>query len=895
MLERLWGLCGSRPFRKAGRGLPLGRGVSDTVGMVLLERGAPLASLADCADQARRGEGRLVLVAGEAGVGKSALLDQFATGLAGTRWCWGACDGLFTPRPLGAFLDIASQLGGELAGLDRAQAARDELFGALLGELARPGGLRVVVVEDIHWADEATLDLLRFLARRIREMPVLIVATYREDELAASYPLRVALGELAVQRCTRRIELSPLSAAAVGTMATGSGLDAAELYRVTGGNPFYVVEALHAGLDRIPLSARDAVLARAARLGPEARGILQAAALIGSVVEPCLLERAAAATPEMVDELADCGLLVADGAALRFRHEIARRAVEQAIPGHRLAIHARILAALRDAGCEDRARLAFHAEAAGDGPAALHHATLAGRRAAELGSHREAAAQFERALRFAAGEPPEALAARYDALAGELGVIDSFAAAADAYQQALRLWRETGDRLREGDTLRQLAGALGRLCQGGEAAAVSAAALQVLEPLGPSIELAQAYVRVAGIRAGELRFDETTTLARQAEELAGRLGAYAVQSRALNLEAWVTWSAGGDWEPLMHQALAVALDHGAAVEAGFAYTNLQEMNCASRRYAESERYYLAGVAHCEEHDIGVYLCCLQGVRTATLERLGRWDESITLSDVVLRRMLSSPINRMIPLGTLGRIRARRGEPGAWECLDKAMAAADGSGDPQYVVPHRLGRAEARWLAGDLAAAHHEASLAEQAADGAGPWLCGEAAAWVRRTGPSRKPQGELAEPYRLQLDGDWRNAAKLWDELGCPYDAALAMLDAAEEPALRQALDICQDLGAAATARVIRGAMRQLGIRSIPVGQRAATREHPLGLTRREREVLALVCAGHTNAEIAGKLFISAKTVDHHVSAVLGKLGAPTRQAAAAQAARLGLAGAAEI
>jgi predicted ATPase len=243
--------------------------------MALLERELPLASLADYADQARQSAGRLVLVAGEAGVGKSALLDQFAAGLAGARWCWGACDGLFTPRPLGAFVDIAGQLGGDLAGLYRTQAARDELFGALLGELARPGGLRVVVVEDIHWADEATLDLLRFLARRIRDLPVLIVATYREDELAASYPLRVALGELAVQRCTRRIELSPLSAQAVGTLAAGSGLDAAELYRVTGGNPFYVTEALHTGLDRVPPSARDAVLARAARLGPQARDILQ--------------------------------------------------------------------------------------------------------------------------------------------------------------------------------------------------------------------------------------------------------------------------------------------------------------------------------------------------------------------------------------------------------------------------------------------------------------------------------------------------------------------------------------------------------------------------------------------------------------------------------------------
>jgi DNA-binding CsgD family transcriptional regulator/tetratricopeptide (TPR) repeat protein len=850
--------------------------------MVLLERDVPLALLADYADQARQGEGRVVLVAGEAGVGKSALLEQFAVGLTDARWCWGGCDGLFTPRPLGAFLDIAGQLGGPLARLDLAQAPRDELFTALLGALRQPGGLRVVVLEDIHWADEATLDLLRFLARRIREIPVLIAATYREDELAASYPLRVALGEFAVQRHTRRIDLAPLSPRVVETMAAGSGLDAAELYRVTGGNPFYVTEVMQTGLDRVPQSARDAVLARAARLGPPARGVLYVAALIGATVEPWLLERAAATSPEMVDELAECGLLVADGAALRFRHEIARRAVEEAIPGHRVpAIHARILAALRDTGCEDHAQLAFHAEAAGDRSAALHHATLAGGRAVELGSHREAAAQFERALRFADDEPAAALAARYDDLADELRMIDSLDGAADAYQRALELWRETGDQLREGDTLRRFSGALWRLCRGQEASAAAADALRTLEPLGPSVELAQAYVTVAGYRATDTHVSEAIAVARRGREIAAQLGSYRVQSAALIIEALAAWPAGQDWEALLSRALAVALDHDAVAEAGHAYTNLHELSCSSRRYAESGPYYLDGVAFCEEHDLGTYLCCLQGVRTATLERLGRWDEAVALSGTVLRRVLAAPVNRMTPIGTIGRIRARRAEPGAWEYLDEAMAAADGTGEPQYVVPARLGRAEAHWLAGDLAAARRDADLADQALAGADPWLSGETAAWLRRAGSDRGPQPRLAEPYRLQLDGDWRNAVKLWDEIGCRYDAALAMLDAAEEPALRQALDICQDLGATATARVIRRTMRKLGIRSIPVGHNTATRAHPLGLTRREQEVLDLICAGRTNAEIAAALVISVRTAGHHVSAVLAKLGVSTRHAAA--------------
>ncbi len=659
---------------------------------------------------------------------------------------------------------------------------------------------------------------------------------------------------------------------------------------------FYLVEVLQTGLDRVPQSARDAVLARATRLGLQARDVLCTAALIGATIEPSLLERATATPPGVVDELAEAGLLVADATALRFRHEITRRAVEQAIPGHRQpAIHARILAAMRDAGCEDHARLAFHAEAAGDQPAALRHATLAGRGAVELGSHREAAAQFERALRCAAGEPAGALAARYDELADELGVIDSFGAAADAYERALGLWRAAGDRRHEGDTLRRLAGALWRLCRGREAAAASAGALAILEPLGPSAELARAYISVAADRLAETRFGDAIALTRRAQELARKLGSHEVWSNALILEALAAWPTGGEWEALLRQALAIALDHGVPLKAGLAYTNLHELNCASRHYAESEQHYLDGVAHCTEHDLGTYLCCLQGVRTVSLDRLGRWDESIALAGVVLRRVLASPLNRMIPILSIGRIRARRGEPGAWEYLDEAMAAADGTGDPQYIAPARLSRAEAYWLEGDLAAAHHEAELADQALDGSDPWLCGEAAAWLSRTGSAREPRGELAEPYRLQLEGDWRKAGKLWEEIGCPYDAALVLLGAAEEPALRQALGICDDLGAVATARIVRRTMRQLGIRSIPVGQRAATREHPLGLTRREREVLDLICAGHTNAEIAAKLFISTRTVDHHVSAVLAKLDAPTREVAASHATRLGLAGPAKI
>jgi AAA ATPase domain len=249
-----------------------GRGALADTAAPLLERESSLALLLEYAAQAAGGEGRLVLLGGEAGVGKSALVERLRRELPEARWSWGLCDGLFTPRPLGPLFDLADQFGGALLERCRAGAGREELFGALLTRVGGSGVLDVVVVEDIHWADEATLDLLRYLSRRLRDAAVLLVATYRDDGLAAGDRFRVALGDLALQRCTRRVGLAPLSADAVRELAGGSGLSVPELYRLTGGNPFYVTEVLRAGMEQVPPSARDAVLARAARLSGAARG-----------------------------------------------------------------------------------------------------------------------------------------------------------------------------------------------------------------------------------------------------------------------------------------------------------------------------------------------------------------------------------------------------------------------------------------------------------------------------------------------------------------------------------------------------------------------------------------------------------------------------------------------
>ncbi len=861
--------------------------------MHLLERESHLSSLMEYAAEAKCGDGRLVLIAGEAGVGKSSVLDQLEHDLVDSRWYSGACDGLFTPRPLAPLLDIAGQLGGELGSLCDKQAPRDQLFSALLRELTSRDGLTVVAIEDLHWADEATLDLLRFVGRRVRDARALVLVTYRDDGLAADDPLRIALGELSTQRTTRRLSLPPLSAGAVAELAVGTRVEADHLYRLTGGNPFYVAEALQTPTGDMPTSVRDAVLARAAGLTSAARHVLEVASLIGGRVSPEFLAHVSGATPSTIDDIISTGVLVGDGDRLRFRHEIARVAVQSAMAPHRTATaHRAILSELVATGSDDDARLAFHAEGAGDDALVLVHAPAAALRAAELAAHREAAAQYERAVRSAAAANNRLVASLYDSLSQELALVDRWEDSASARKEALRRWRELGDRLREGDSLRKLSRTMWRLCRGDEAEQAALAALAALEPLGPSTELAWAYAGLAGQRMNVGDFAESVRLAQQAQELASSLGLNEVLSDALNTEGCSNGSMGGDWEAPLRRSLEIAKGCGLAEEAGRAYANLYSFYSQLLRLAEGEGTFVEGVRYCDENDISTFANCLRGEHASVLERLGRWDEAEGLITGLIEKVIPSPVNRLNPLISLAKIRARRGDGEVWGPLDECIALADSLAQPEWVVHVRLARAEAHWLEGHDDDALAELSLATKAAADCCSVCVSSVAGWLHRVTRLPQPSADLSGPFAVEVSEDPQTAAAAWAASGLEYDAALALLGSDHEPLLRDALTRLEKLGASAAARLVRLRMRDLGIRAVPAGVRATTKAHPAGLTRREQQVLELLCAGLTNDEISAQLVVSVKTVDHHVSAVLAKLGVPSRKVAAAEAARRGLVGA---
>jgi DNA-binding CsgD family transcriptional regulator len=855
----------------------------------LVERESQLAALRQYAAEASLGHGRLVLISGESGVGKSVLLEELSRGWGEARWLWGACDGLFTPAALGPLLDIARQLGGELLELCRAEARRDQLYGALLRQFGESGALTAAVIEDVHWADEATLDLLAYLGRRIQHLPVLLLVTYRDDAQVAGDPLQVTLGSLASQRATRRLGLAPLSTPGVAELAEGTGIDPAELHRLTGGNPFFVTEVIQANAEVLPASVRDAILARAAALSESARDALDVASLVGSRMRSDLLA-SLIDDPLIMDELIGRGLLIIDGDQLRFRHEVARVAVQGAIrPYRKAAIHAQILDVLLSERCDDDARLAFHAEGAGRADLVVWYGARAGRRASDLASHREAVAQYQRALASATDTDVHTRAALSDALAQELALVDRWEESAETRTAALALWREIGDAGRESQSMREFSKALWRLCRGPESVHAAEAALALAKPLGPSPELAWAYQRVAFHRKSNGRDLEGIALARQAREMAEQFGLSDVISETLKVEAQVVRAAGNDWTVPLGAALETALSGGHEEQAGLAFAVMYTMYSADLRNGEGEQCYRQALAYCEEHDIGTFGACLQAERTSVLERIGRWNECVSLANALLHQHTLSPWNRLKPLCSVAKVMARRGQQGFWPYLDEAMESAMRLGEPEWILPAGMARVEAYWLEGQLNAAISELGQIRDVSASVPPIERGWLALWSRRLIGSAVAMD--VEPFASQVAGDGAHAAELWDRLGYRYEAALALLDTKEEALLRASLARLSDLGADAAANLVRRTMRDLGIRSIPVGVRTGTRAHPSGLTAREQEILHLLSQGESNEEIAGRLFISVRTVEHHVSAILGKLGASSRKAAAREARRLGLTG----
>ncbi len=859
--------------------------------MKLLERNGTLQELAQLRETATLGQGSLVALCGEAGVGKTSVLRAFIKGLPqDSQVLWGWCDPLSLPRPLGPVLDMAHQGTASLTRALEGDIDRPRLFAELLRLLQTSSW--ILIFEDCHWADEATRDLLKFLGRRMAHTRSLVLITYRDDEVDATHPLRTVLGELATTGALHRLPLAPLSEAAVRSLSQGTDLDPADLHRRTGGNPFFVAEMLATGRDALPLNLQDAVLARAAKLNPEERRALEAAAVMGSRIDPQQLAEVAGNTAESLAACLTTGVLVQAENGVAFRHELGREAVLAGMsPGRRVEWHRRILEVHRaqPPRPDDLAMLAHHAEAVGDRKAVLTYAPAAARRAAAMKSHREAGDQYARALRFAGELSDRDRAELLEARAFEGYLTNQIEAAVTARSEALQLWKRMGELEKVGETLRWLSRLNWFLGRRAEADACAAEALTVLTPLPAGLQLALAQSNLSQLHMLEGRVAEAVTWGSQAIKLAEQLGAKEVLAHALN-NVGTARSQAGDREglPLLERSLRLSLELGLEEHAARAYTNLSSISVGGRVLPEGRRWLEAGLAYTRDHDLDSWTLYMSGWLSVCEFWQGRWDAAASIAEDLLRHPRTAAASRIQPLIILGRIRVRRGDPQAAEALDEALDLAQGMGELQRLGPVSAARAEATWLAGNLEGTRAEAegtyALALERGD---PWMTGELGSWLWRVGALTEPPIGAAEPYALGMRGLALESAQAWASLGCPYEQAMALSESTEPSVQLEALTQLESLGARPLADRIARHLRALGIRDLPRRPRASTLANPSGLTPREIEVLRLVADGLRNADIAERLFVSPKTVDHHVSALLSKLNARGRAELAGRAGEL--------
>jgi DNA-binding CsgD family transcriptional regulator/tetratricopeptide (TPR) repeat protein len=858
--------------------------------MDLLERQAQIGELTRHLHEAGTSAGKIAFVSGEAGAGKSVLVEEFVRQAAGAaRVLWGHCDALQTSRVLGPVNEVAAGLLLLPDTPHESGVSREQLFSRLFERFSPPNPISIVVLEDLHWADEATLDFVRFLGRRIQRTRCLLLATYRDDELAPAHLLRGILGELTGQH-TARIRVPALSLGAVEQLARGTRRNAQQVYQVTEGNPFFVRELLSAPMDTIPETVRDAVLARLLQCSPAAREIAELVSLVPGRTEPWLARTILGDIGAPADETVMRGLLRFQGEALAFRHELGRLAVESTIPRARAqALHRSILRVLVEHDA-DLSRLVHHASFAQDMKALLEYAPRASQHAALAGAHREAVAHLTTVLRFADALSAPERARIFESHATECDLTNQVSVSIGSATRALALWRELGDVVAQARVLLLLAWQYWKSGQKGLVDRHVNAAIELLETLPPTRDLAMAYsVRSQRAMTSD-RTEDALEFGQRALDLAARFGDNSVRAHALNnIGSAMLISGNRAGLAKLEQSLAIALEHNLQHHAGRAYANLVSVAVRHHVPTLAERYVSEGIEYCEVHEVQDSLSYIRAYDAHFELNIGHWDKAAQVAAELIEHHALAIAQRVPALVVLALVRARRGDPGVDTLLDEAARLALPTGELQRIGRVAAARAEVAWYRGDLKRVAAEAAVGMKAGvDYRDSWIQGELAYWQHRAGSTSETAAELAEPYAMMIRGDWEGAASVWNQVNMPYERALALASGPEQ-ALRESLAILEPLGAGPLAVIVRQRLRELGVRGIPRGPRASTRENPAGLTSREIQVLTLLVRGHTNTELAHRLHVAAKTVEHHVSSILEKLEVHSRTEAVAAAFGLGI------
>ena len=859
--------------------------------MELIERDHPLQRLREAVQRAEQGAGHIVLVSGEAGIGKTALVRRLVRDRTGDgdRVLWGSCEALFSPRPLGPIYDLAKAFDTDVQGMLGADGPRAKLFTAVLTDLQQSSRTTLLILEDLHWADTATLDLVKYLARRIQPLRALLLLTYRDDEIGDRHPLHMVFGDLPAEAAIR-IPLLPLSADGVASMARRSGCNADDIFATTGGNPFFVTEILRA--DGVPHTVRDAVLARAARQPPSVRALLDLVAIVPARVEIATVDAVLSPSVETISAALASGLLTVAEGCYAYRHELARMSMENAVAVPlAAALHARVLACLESAGGHaPTARLVHHAAGAGDATAVLKYAPVAAAEAISHGSHGEAAKLYGIALAYASRLPPREQAELLGQRSYQCYLIDQVDEAVVATVRALAIWSDLGEPTQEGRTLRWLSRLHWFAGRNREAEIYADEAVALLEQLSEDSEFAWALSNRSQLYMLAGRTGEALAWGIRAMELAKRIGDIEVLCHAMTNVGTAMYAHGDpEGRDLLEQSLVIAFEHGYGEHVARAYVNLASTEVITRDYVSAARTIHEACAYFADRDLDFWANYVLVWKARLDFEQGRWDDAAQLASQLIVRDAVAPVTRIPAMAVLARIRLRRGDAGATEIIGEASGLASNTGELQRLAPIAAARAEAAWLRGDSCLQDPWVRQTYKMAEDLGDRReLGELGFWCWKLGEAEGQYKDVNDPYAMQWNGDWRKAAEAWARLGCPFMHAMALWDGDKGDKL-EALAIFEALGASATVKLCRSELRQAGVRGVTRGPRATTVANPAGLTTRERHVMVLLAKGLSNAEIAQRIVRSEKTVEHHISAILRKLDVCSRGEAVAAAGRLGL------
>jgi DNA-binding CsgD family transcriptional regulator/tetratricopeptide (TPR) repeat protein len=630
----------------------------------------------------------------------------------------------------------------------------------------------------------------------------------------------------------------------------------------------------------VPATVRDAVLARLGGLSEPTQWALELLSTVPGRVERWLVERLLGEQVTSLDEAERRGVVEAGPGHVWFRHELARQAVERQLTSSaRVAANRRVLAELAARPGIELSRLAHHAQGAGDPEAVIRHGLAAAREAAGAGAFSEALAHYELVLGWSGQLPAEQLATMLEESVWVLYNLSRFDEAVARAGQVVGLRERIGDPATLGQALTTLSRMRYMVNDpaGSEEAVTRAVAL--LEPLGARPRLARAWTYLAAILKLTDRLDEAIARARQALELGERTGQQDVVAHSLNYLGYALLDLGDpEGAAYLRRSAAVARAAAHFEYTQRAYTNLVEGLYRLGRFSELDAPLADGLAYAREYGFASHEYNLEAHRCMLLTLRGRWDEA----EAGLRRLLAGEdpgVLASFGLSALGRLLARKGDPDAEGLLARAWGTATRTDSVQAIALAGMARVESAWLAGDHRAAAELARVPLDRTAGRGAERYhGELLRYLARCGHPVTAPAACPPEFALGIGGDWRGAAGLWKSIGAPYEHALELADSGRRPELLAALAELDRLGAQAAATLARRELRRLGVTHLP---RRRTHTNPAGLTDRQLEVLGLVAEGLTNAEIADRLVVSVRTVDHHVAAILTKLNVTSRREAA--------------